>query len=75
MMIFDAVTLFDDVGHALREPQNNSNEFIETINELSGVRKIGGVLLAFTTAYPNFAAFQDSIRIKINRELYKLFCR
>ena len=65
---FDAVTLFDVVEHLSREPQNNSNEFIETMNELSRVLKIGGVLLAVTPAYPSPAAFQDPTHINIISE-------
>jgi SAM-dependent methyltransferase len=65
---FDAVTLFDVVEHLSREPQDNSNEFIETMNELSRVLKIGGVLLAVTPAYPSPAAFQDPTHINIISE-------
>jgi hypothetical protein len=41
------------------------------MNELSRVRKIGGVLLAVNTAYTSPTAFQDPIHRKVNMR-YKL---
>ena len=65
---FDVITLYDVVEHLSREPQGNSNEFIETMNELSRVLNVGGILLAVTPAFPSPASFQDPTHINIITE-------
>lgn len=64
---FEYVTAFQFIEHIPRViymPQKR-NSFIELMNEIYRVLKIGGIFLSVTPAYPHAAAFQDPTHINI----------
>lgn len=67
---FDFVTAHDFIEHIPRVvylPERR-NSFIEIMNEIWRVLKIGGGFLSFTPAYPQPAAFTDPTHVNIITE-------
>lgn len=64
---FDFVTAFDFIEHVPRviySPRRR-NSFVELMNEIYRVLKVGGLFFSSTPAYPNPAAFQDPTHVNI----------
>lgn len=64
---FDYVTAHDFLEHIPRliyVPQRR-NAFVEVMNEVWRVLKIGGIFMSFTPAYPHAAAFRDPTHVNI----------
>lgn len=67
---FEYVTAFDFIEHIPRviyTPERR-NPFIELMNEIYRVLKIGGIFLSVTPAYPHSEAFQDPTHVNIITE-------
>lgn len=67
---FDFVTAFDFIEHIPRviyAPEQR-NPFVEFMNEVHRVLKVGGMFFASTPAYPHAAAFQDPTHVNIITE-------
>jgi SAM-dependent methyltransferase len=66
---FDAVSGFDFIEHLPRYVADASgigrNYFIETLNEISRVLKIGGIFLAVTPCYPSATVFDDPTHVNV----------
>jgi SAM-dependent methyltransferase len=64
---FDYVTAFDFLEHIPRVIYSPSrrNSFIELINEVYRVLKVGGLFLSMTPAYPHAVAFRDPTHVNI----------
>ena len=61
------VSAYDFIEHiprVLYAPERR-NAFVELINEIYRVLKMGGLFLSFTPAYPQAAAFQDPTHVNI----------
>ena len=58
---FDYVTAFDFIEHVPRViyVPHRRNAFVELMNEIYRVLKVGGTFLSFTPAYPSPEAFRD----------------
>jgi SAM-dependent methyltransferase len=64
---FEYVTAYDFLEHMPRliyTPQRR-NAFVEVMNEVWRVLKLGGHFLSFTPAYPHAAAFRDPTHVNI----------
>lgn len=64
---FDFVTAFDFIEHLPRlvyVPQRR-NAFVEFMNEVYRVLKLGGLFLSSTPAYPHAVAFRDPTHVNI----------
>jgi SAM-dependent methyltransferase len=67
---FEYVTAFDFIEHIPRviyTPERR-NAFIEVMNEVYRVLKVGGIFLSLTPAYPHPEAFQDPTHVNIITE-------
>ena len=62
---FEYVTAYDFLEHIPRVvyAPHRRNSFVEVMNEVYRVLKMGGVFLSFTPAYPHVAAFQDPTHV------------
>ncbi|NJM13797.1 MAG: methyltransferase domain-containing protein, partial [Synechococcaceae cyanobacterium SM1_2_3] len=68
---FDYVTAYDFLEHIPRllyVPMRR-NAFVELMNEVYRVLKMGGIFLSHTPAYPHAAAFQDPTHVNIITEM------
>jgi len=67
---FDFVTAFDFIEHVPRILYAPARRFpfIELMNEIHRVLKVGGVLLSHTPAYPFAPAFQDPTHVNVITE-------
>lgn len=68
---FDFVTAYQFLEHVPRVvylPQRR-NSFIELMNEIYRVLKVGGVFLSVTPAYPDPSVFQDPTHVNVITEL------
>jgi SAM-dependent methyltransferase len=67
---FDYVTAHDFIEHIPRVIYNPSrrNCFVELMNEIYRVLKIGGLFLSFTPAFPKSEAFRDPTHVNIISE-------
>jgi Methyltransferase domain. len=64
---FDFVTAYHFIEHIPRViylPERR-NPFVELMNEINRVLKVGGIFLSVTPAYPDPAAFQDPTHVNI----------
>lgn len=64
---FDFVTAFDFIEHVPRviyTPERR-NSFVELMNEIYRVLKVGGLFYSSTPAFPHPAAFQDPTHVNI----------
>jgi predicted O-linked N-acetylglucosamine transferase (SPINDLY family)/ubiquinone/menaquinone biosynthesis C-methylase UbiE len=68
---FDYVSAYDFLEHIPRViyTPTRRNAFVELMNEIYRVLKIGGTFLSFTPAYPQPAAFQDPTHVNVITEL------
>jgi protein O-GlcNAc transferase len=68
---FDYVSAYDFLEHIPRViyAPARRNAFVELMNEIYRVLKVGGTFLSFTPAYPHPAAFQDPTHVNIITEL------
>jgi SAM-dependent methyltransferase len=67
---FDFVSAFDFIEHIPRLvylPQRR-NSFVELMNEIWRVLKVGGLFFSGTPAYPHAAAFRDPTHVNIITE-------
>jgi SAM-dependent methyltransferase len=64
---FDFVTAHDFLEHVPRViyVPNRRNAFVEVMNEVYRVLKVGGQFLSFTPAYPHPEAFRDPTHVNI----------
>jgi predicted O-linked N-acetylglucosamine transferase (SPINDLY family)/SAM-dependent methyltransferase len=64
---FEYVSAYDFLEHVPRVlyVPTRRNAFVELMNEIYRVLKMGGLFLSFTPAYPQPAAFQDPTHINI----------
>jgi SAM-dependent methyltransferase len=64
---FDYVSAYDFIEHIPRViyAPTRRNAFVELMNEIYRVLKIGGIFLSSTPAYPQPAAFQDPTHVNI----------
>lgn len=64
---FDFVTAHDFLEHVPRViyAPNRRNAFVEVMNEIWRVLKVGGQFLSVTPAYPNAEAFRDPTHVNI----------
>ena len=64
---FDFVTAFDFIEHVPRVIYNPTRRypFVELMNEVYRVLKVGGMFFSSTPAYPHPAAFQDPTHVNI----------
>ena len=67
---FDYVTACDFLEHIPRliYVPHRRNAFVELMNEVYRVLKMGGVFLSYTPAYPHVAAFQDPTHVNFITE-------
>jgi len=67
---FDFVTAFDFIEHIPRVAYtpHRRNCFVELMNEIYRVLKIGGSFLSLTPAYPHAEAFRDPTHVNIITE-------
>jgi SAM-dependent methyltransferase len=68
--LFDFVTAYDFLEHIPRviyAPERR-NSFIEVMNEIYRVLKVGGIFLSSTPAFPQGAAFRDPTHVNIITE-------
>ena len=65
--MFDFVTAHDFIEHVPRlvYVPHRRNAFVELMNEVWRVLKIGGHFMSFTPAYPQPAAFRDPTHVNI----------
>jgi SAM-dependent methyltransferase len=73
---FDYVTAHDFIEHVPRVAYvpNRRNCFVELMNEVYRVLKIGGLFLSFTPAYPKVEAFRDPTHVNIiTEETFSLY--
>ncbi|MBB3260329.1 SAM-dependent methyltransferase [Paraburkholderia bannensis] len=74
--MFDFVTAFDFLEHVPRllyVPQRR-NCFVELMNEIWRVLKVGGQFLSLTPAYPHAPAFRDPTHVNfITEETFPLY--
>jgi SAM-dependent methyltransferase len=73
---FDFVTAHDFLEHIPRIIYNPSrrNSFVEIMNEIWRVLKVGGQFLSVTPAYPNSEAFRDPTHVNIiTEETFSLY--
>ncbi|HEV3429023.1 MAG TPA: methyltransferase domain-containing protein [Paraburkholderia sp.] len=68
--MFDFVTAFDFIEHVPRllYVPHRRNCFVELMNEIWRVLKVGGQFLALTPAYPHAPAFRDPTHVNIITE-------
>jgi SAM-dependent methyltransferase len=67
---FEYVTAYHFIEHIPRViyiPERR-NPFVELMNEIHRVLKVGGIFLSVTPAYPESAAFQDPTHVNIITE-------
>lgn len=73
---FDFVTAFDFLEHIPRllyVPERR-NAFVEVMNEVYRVLKVGGLFLSYTPAYPLAPAFRDPTHVNfITEETFSLY--
>ena len=64
---FNAVTAFDFIEHIPRVIYNPGRRFcfVELMNEIHRVLKVGGVFLSYTPAFPHAEAFRDPTHVNI----------
>ena len=64
---FDYVTAFDFIEHIPRVIYNpkRRNPFVELMNEVYRVLKVGGIFLSSTPAYPKYQVFRDPTHVNI----------
>jgi SAM-dependent methyltransferase len=64
---FDYVTAYDFLEHVPRiiYAPNRRNAFVEVMNEVWRVLKVGGQFFSFTPAFPNAPAFRDPTHVNI----------
>jgi SAM-dependent methyltransferase len=67
---FDFVTAHDFLEHIPRVAYlpHRRNCFVEVMNEIYRVLKVGGLFLSFTPAYPHSPAFRDPTHVNIITE-------
>lgn len=67
---FDFVTAYDFLEHVPRivYMPARRNSFVEVMNEIYRVLRVGGVFLSFTPAFPQGAAFCDPTHVNIITE-------
>ncbi|CAG9230390.1 Methylase involved in ubiquinone/menaquinone biosynthesis [Paraburkholderia tropica] len=74
--MFDFVTAFDFIEHVPRllyAPQRR-NCFVELMNEIWRVLKVGGQFLSLTPAYPHASTFRDPTHVNfITEETFPLY--
>ncbi|MFZ2956804.1 MAG: methyltransferase domain-containing protein [Candidatus Ozemobacteraceae bacterium] len=68
---FEYVSAYDFLEHIPRivYVPKRRNAFVELMNEIHRVLKIGGLFLSFTPAYPHAEAFQDPTHVNIITEM------
>ena len=64
---FEYVTAHDFLEHIPRViyAPSRRNAFVEVMNEIYRVLRVGGLFLSFTPAYPNAEAFRDPTHVNI----------
>jgi SAM-dependent methyltransferase len=69
-LYFDYVTAFDFIEHIPRViyTPTKRNAFVELMNEIYRVLKLGGIFLSNTPAFPHAAAFVDPTHVNIITE-------
>jgi len=67
---FEYVTAYDFLEHIPRVvyAPDRRNSFVELMNEIYRILKVGGIFLSFTPAYPHAEAFQDPTHVNIITE-------
>jgi SAM-dependent methyltransferase len=67
---FDYMSAYDFIEHVPRVVYvpTRRNAFVELMNEIYRVLKVGGMFLSMTPAYPHSAAFQDPTHVNIITE-------
>lgn len=67
---FEYVTAYDFLEHIPRVVYlpTRRNSFVELMNEIYRVLKVGGLFLSFTPAYPHAEAFQDPTHVNVITE-------
>lgn len=67
---FEYVTAYDFLEHIPRVvyAPARRNSFVELMNEVHRVMKVGGLFLSFTPAYPHPEAFQDPTHVNVITE-------
>lgn len=69
--MFEYVTAYDFLEHIPRVvyAPDRRNSFVELMNEIYRVMKVGGLFLSSTPAYPHAEAFQDPTHVNIITEM------
>ena len=73
---FDFVTAFDFLEHIPRllYVPKRRNAFVEVMNEIYRVLKVGGLFLSYTPAYPHAPVFRDPTHVNfITEETFSLY--
>lgn len=67
---FEYVSAYDFLEHIPRVvyAPTRRNSFVELMNEIHRVLKVGGLFLSFTPAYPHAEAFQDPTHVNVITE-------